>query len=234
MKLTWHGHSCFSLEFGSNKILIDPFLKESPVFDSANFDEVIKGTTHIALTHGHFDHLGDSVEIAKTCDAMLIANYEVCMWLAKKGVEKINPAVTGGTLHQSEFSVTFVHAQHSSAFIDEEGISHSLGNANGLVFHIEGEKSIYFMGDTDIFGDMALINELHQPQIGVVPIGDRFTMGSAVAALTCDRYFNFEHIIPCHFASFEALDKNSDSFKVALGQNASKLATPSIGEAFEL
>ncbi|MBX8819097.1 metal-dependent hydrolase, partial [Ochrobactrum sp. MR31] len=91
------------------------------------------------------------------------------------------------TVFHNGFSVTFVNALHSSASLTEDGISHSLGNANGLVFHFddEGAPVLYHMGDTDIFSDMALINELHQPEIALVPVGDRFTMGGAVAALAC-------------------------------------------------
>lgn len=239
MKITWYGHSAFGLEFGGNKILIDPFLKGNPAFTNDSFEETIKGTTHIALTHGHSDHVGDTIEIAKQTGAKVIANYDLCMWLGKKGVENIDPGNTGGTLQQtgsqkSGFSVTFVQAQHSSCHVDENGVSHALGNANGLVFHIEGEKSVYHMGDTDIFGDMALIQELHQPQIGIVPIGDRFTMGAAVAALSCSRYFQFEDIFPAHYASFDVLEKTADSFINALEKQGEKVKTPKVGEAIEV
>lgn len=234
MKITWYGHSAFSLEFGSNKILIDPFLKDNPAFADQSFEDVIKGTTHIALTHGHYDHMGDTVEIAKETGAKVIANFDVCMWLAKKGVENIDPGNTGGTLQQAGFSVTLVHAQHSSCFLDEDGISHAMGHSNGLVFHIEGEKSVYHMGDTDIFGDMSLIQELHQPQIGIVPIGDRFTMGAAVAALSCRRFFQFEDIFPAHYASFDVLEQTADSFINALEGHGEKVKTPKVGEAVEV
>ncbi len=80
------------------------------------------------------------------------------------------------------------------------------------------------MGDTDIFGDMALVQELHQPQIGIVPIGDRFTMGGAVAALACQRYFKFDTILPCHFGSFPIIDQNADKFVQAMDKDASKVS----------
>ena len=109
------------------------------------------------------------------------------------GVKALEMGNTGGTIHLDGLSTTFVNALHSSAQITEDGVSHSLGNANGLVLHFEDEPTLYHMGDTDIFSDMALINELHQPEIGLVPIGDRFTMGGAVAALACQRFFKFAH-----------------------------------------
>ena len=86
-----------------------------------------------------------------------------------------------------------------------------LGNPRGLVLHFPGDKTLYHMGDTDIFSDMALINELHEPTIGIVPIGDRFTMGGAVAALACRRFFNFETVIPCHFGTFPIIDQTPDN-----------------------
>ncbi len=110
------------------------------------------------------------------------------------------------------FSTTFVNALHSSAQITEDGVSHSLGNANGLMLHIEDEPSLLHMGDTDIFTDMGIINELHAPDIGIVPVGDRFTMGGEVAALACQRFFDFKHAIPCHYGTFPIIDQTPEKF----------------------
>ncbi len=224
MKLTWYGHSAFGLEFGNSKVLIDPLLKKTPWFDGllseAEADAAMEGTTHIVLTHGHFDHVGDTLEIAGKTGATVISNFDLCMWLANKGLEKIDPTNTGGTVFHDGFSVSFVQAIHSSAQVGEDGISHSLGNSNGVVLHIDGEKSVYHMGDTDIFGDMALVQELHQPQIGIVPVGDRFTMGGAVAALACRRYFKFETIIPAHYGSFPIIDQTAEKFVTAMEDGA--------------
>ena len=231
MKLTWYGHSAVGIEFANTKILIDPMLKNIPWLDAELADKAIEGTTHIVLTHGHGDHVGDTVEIAQDTGATVIGNFDLCMWLAKKGVEKFDPANTGGTVFHDGFSVTFVQALHSSAHIDEDGTSHSLGNPNGVILHIEGEKTVYHMGDTDIFGDMTLVQELHQPQLGIVPIGDRFTMGGAVAALACRRYFKFETIIPAHYGSFPIIDQTTDKFIAAMEDEAEKVQTMEPGEA---
>ncbi|MBF6309105.1 metal-dependent hydrolase, partial [Nocardia farcinica] len=110
------------------------------------------------------------------------------------------------------FTITFVNALHSSAMLTENGVSQALGNPNGLVFHFEDAPTRYHMGDTDIFSDMGLINELHQPEIGIVPSGDRVTMGGAVAALACQRYFNFKTVLPCHYGSFPIIDQTADKF----------------------
>ena len=233
MKITWFGHSAFGVEFGDTKILIDPFLKGNPSFDESTFSSAIANTTHIVLTHGHGDHVGDTVEIAKANGAPVIANFDLCMWLAGKGVENVDPTNTGGQVSYPGFSLTFVQAIHSSVHLDENGVSHALGNPCGVVLHIDGQKTVYHMGDTDIFGDMALIQELHQPQIGIVPIGDRFTMGGAVAGLACRRYFRFETILPCHYASFGIIDQNADKFLAGLKEQSTKVRLLESGASFE-
>ncbi|PYE89684.1 metal-dependent hydrolase [Phyllobacterium leguminum] len=232
MKLTWLGHSAFRVEIPDATILIDPFLTGNPGASGVDLKEAVKGATHIALTHGHGDHIGDTVKIAKEIGATVIANADLAAWLAHQGVEKVDPGNTGGTLIQNAFSVTFVNALHSSATITEDGVSHSLGNANGLVFHFEDAPTLYHMGDTDIFSDMALIDELHRPEIGIVPIGDRFTMGGAVAALACQRYMKFSTVIPCHYGSFPIIDQTADKFVTAMGEgaNGTKVEVPKPGE----
>lgn len=230
MKLTWLGHSAFRIDVNDSVILIDPFIKGCG-HSEAQFDEYISGTTHVALTHGHGDHLGDTVEIAKSTGAKVIANADLCNWLgARHGVENLDRGNTGGTIAHDDFSVTFVDAKHSSAFVTDDGISHGLGHSNGLMFHFRDAPSLLHMGDTDIFSDMALIEELHQPDIGIVPIGDRFTMGSAVAALACQRYFNFSEIIPCHYGTFPALMPTADQFVEAMGEDRDKVKALSVGE----
>ena len=162
MKIIWHGHSSFTISFSDIKIIIDPFLSGNPNFGNQNMDEITSELTHIALTHGHNDHVGDTVDLAKKTSAEVIANADLCSYLATKGLNKFNQGNTGGTIVYDKFSVTFVQAHHSSSTVDENGISHSLGFSNGLVFHIKNEKTVYHMGDTDIFGDMQLIEELHK------------------------------------------------------------------------
>ena len=199
MKITWLGHSAFRIEAGEATILIDPFLTGNPSWGKG-WEETARGVTHVLITHGHNDHVGDAVAIVKKTGAMLVANYEICMYLVGQGVDagRINPGNSGGTVDCGGFTTTFVQALHSSSFGGEGGSNVYLGNPLGLVLHFPNDKTLYHMGDTDIFSDMALVNELHEPRIGLVPIGDRFTMGGAVAALACRRFFTFETVIPCH------------------------------------
>lgn len=216
MKIRWLGHSAFRIETAKDTILIDPFFTHNPAFQGQDIKDVTKGVTHILLTHGHMDHVGDTIALAGELDAEVVANADLGDWLEFRGVKKVNPAGTGGTIHTGNFSVTLTNALHSSAHLTEDGISHSLGSANGLMLHFDDEPSLLHMGDTDIFGDMALIEELHQPDIGLVPIGDRYTMGGAVAALACRRFFNFKTVIPCHYKSFGVLDQSADKFTAGM------------------
>ncbi|BCH32680.1 UPF0173 metal-dependent hydrolase [Mesorhizobium sp. L-8-10] len=235
MKITWYGHSAFRVEAGGAKILIDPFLTGNPSWGKG-WEEAAEGVTHVLLTHGHNDHVGDAVPILQKSGAMLVANFEICMFLVGKGVsdKKINPGNHGGTVDCGGFTTTFVQALHSSSFGGERGANTYLGNPGGLVLHFPEEPTVYHMGDTDIFSDMALINELHEPKIGMVPIGDRFTMGGAVAALACRRFFNFETVIPCHYASFGIIDQTADKFVAGMEGSKTRVALPKVGEAFTI
>lgn len=230
MKITWLGHSAFRIETAKSKILIDPFLTGNPGFAGLNLKEATADITHILLTHGHGDHVGDAVGLAKETGATVLANADLAAWIASKGVDRLEMGNTGGTIHFGDFTVTFTNALHSSAQITEDGVSHALGNANGLVLHVEDGPTVFHMGDTDIFSDMALINELHQPDIGIVPIGDRFTMGGAVAALAVQRYFNFETAIPCHYGTFPIIDATPEKFVAGLEDAKTRVAAPKAGE----
>lgn len=235
MKITWYGHSAFRVEAGDAKILIDPYLTDNPSWGKP-WEEPAKGVTHVLLTHGHGDHVGNAAEILKKTGAQLVANFEICMYLVGKGVseKKINPGNTGGTVDCGGFTTTFVQAMHSSSMPGEGGANTYLGNPLGLVLHFRGDKTLYHMGDTDIFSDMALINELHEPQIGLVPIGDRFTMGGAVAALACRRFFKFETVLPCHYGTFGIIDQNADKFVAGMEGSGVEVKVPEVGGSVTL
>jgi len=158
------------------------------------------------------------------------------MYLVGQGVDnqKINPGNHGGTVDCGSFTTTFVQALHSSSASKDDGTNVYLGNPLGLVLHFPSDKTLYHLGDTDIFSDMALINELHEPKIGLVPVGDRFTMGGAVAALACRRFFDFETVIPCHFGTFGFLDQNADKFLAGLEGSSIDVKLPKVGESVEL
>ncbi|HKZ96731.1 MAG TPA: metal-dependent hydrolase [Hyphomicrobiaceae bacterium] len=226
MNITWLGHSCFRIETGGSIILIDPFLKGNPTFERSGvaWETATEGVTHVALTHGHDDHLGDAGEICKTRKATLFAVFELAMFVAAKGAENLEPMNTGGTVRSADFDLTFTNAFHSSS-----SGGHYLGQPCGIVLTTREGKTVYHMGDTEIFGDMALINDLHHPEIGLVPIGDRFTMGARRAALACKKYFKFEAVFPCHYGTFAMLDQTADAFVAEMAGH--KVIVPKAGES---
>lgn len=232
MKLTWFGHAAFRAEIGGSVILIDPFLNHNPAF-RGDFAKATAGVTHILLTHGHGDHIGDTVAIARARNITVVANADIAGYLATEGITRTEAMNIGGTVHFSDFSVSMVNALHSST-LRTGNITQSLGNPAGLIVKADGERTLYHMGDTDIFGDMALIQELHEPRIGLVPIGDRFTMGGTTAALACRRFFDFETIIPCHFGSFPIIDQTADLFVGAMGDQAGRVRLAEVGVSMEV
>ena len=232
MQITWYGHSAFRLDFAGRAVLIDPFFTGNPAFVSDKA-AATKGVTQIVLTHGHGDHVGDTLDIAEQNGATVTTNYDLCMWLAGKGLEKFNPMNTGGTTDLGGFTVTMVRADHSSGDI-KDGMPIYLGNPCGVIIKAAGEPTVYHLGDTDIFSDMALIAEIHQPKVAIVPIGDRFTMSPATAALAVQRFLKVETAIPCHYGSFPIIEPNADGFVAAMKGHTTKVIVPEKGKAFSV
>jgi L-ascorbate metabolism protein UlaG (beta-lactamase superfamily) len=230
MQITWYGHSAFRLDFGGNAVLIDPFFTGNPAFVSDKA-AAIKGVSHVLLTHGHGDHVGDALDIAKTNGATVTTNYDLGMWLVSKGLEKFNPMNTGGTTDLGGFTVTLVRADHSSSEM-VNGTPVALGNPSGVIVKAKGEPTVYHMGDTDIFSDMALIAEIHEPKVAMVPIGDRFTMSPTTAALAVKRFFKLDAVIPCHYGSFPIIEPNAHKFLAAMQGHATKVLVPEKGKPF--
>jgi L-ascorbate metabolism protein UlaG (beta-lactamase superfamily) len=230
MQITWFGHSAFRLDFAGKAVLIDPFFTGNPAFVSDRA-AAIKGVSHILLTHGHGDHVGDTIDIAKQTGATVVANYDLCMWLVGKGLEKFDPMNMGGTTEQGGFSVTLVRADHSSGEM-QNGASVYLGNPCGVIVKAKGEPTVYHLGDTDIFSDMALIAEIHQAKVAFVPIGDRFTMSPATAALAVNKFLKVETAVPCHYGSFPIIEPNADKFVAAMKGSAAKVVVPEKGKPF--
>lgn len=233
MRLTWYGHSAFRVEFGGTALLIDPFLSGNPTWDGG-WEGPAEGISHVLLTHGHDDHFGDTMDIVKATGAEVVGGFEVCTYCGTQGAEKVNPGAHGGTVDCGAFTVTFVNALHSSSKGVADGWVY-MGNPLGLIITPkEGGKRLYHLGDTGIFGDMKLINTLYAPQVGLVPIGDRFTMGAREAAYACRNFFAFDTIVPTHYGTFGLLDPDADRFRSELGDLADRLAVPARGEAIEV
>jgi L-ascorbate metabolism protein UlaG (beta-lactamase superfamily) len=232
MKIDYLGHSAFRIETGKSIILVDPFLTGNPAAKS-DWQTASKGCTHLLLTHGHSDHVGDSVEILKATGAMLVANFEICNYLGAKGAENYSPGNHGGRISFDDFDVIFVNAWHSSSDI-VDGKPIYLGNPSGFIIEPKHEtgKTLYVAGDTGLSLDMQLIQDFYKPVIGILPIGDRFTMGADQAAYACRRFFDFKTIIPCHFASFEGyVASDASAFLEAMGDQASRVKVLAAGQS---
>jgi L-ascorbate metabolism protein UlaG (beta-lactamase superfamily) len=201
--LTWLGHSAFRLETDRGKrVYIDPFLTGNP--KTPEHEKTPERVDVIAVTHGHGDHVGDTIELShRFPDAEIVCQVELKRWLAKKGANVGNvPGLNkGGTQRVGDLFFTLTDARHSSSD-DETG--QYLGEPSGIVIRLEDGVPIYFAGDTCVFMDMQMINHLYEPQLVVLPIGDHFTMGPREAALALD-LLGSPRCVPCHWGTFPIL-----------------------------
>jgi L-ascorbate metabolism protein UlaG (beta-lactamase superfamily) len=157
----------------------------------------------ILVSHGHSDHTDDLVSVARESGATVVAIFEICTWLSTKGISNTAPMNKGGTLEVAGLRVTMTDAHHSSSYIDNGQMVY-LGEPTGYVVRLEDGMSIYFAGDTCLFGDMRLIGELYKPNIAFLPIGDRFTMGPDSAARAAEM-LGVRQVVPMHYGTFPLL-----------------------------
>jgi L-ascorbate metabolism protein UlaG (beta-lactamase superfamily) len=200
------GHAAFTLSNEKHCIAIDPFLTGNPLAEKAGITKESIDPTHIALTHGHTDHVGDTLELATRCGCEILAAFEICEWAAEQGIESVNPGNPGGRFDTDFGWIAFTQAFHSSSF---EG--RYMGMPCGLVLNIGG-VTIYHAGDTALFGDMALIGELYKPDVAILPIGDRFTMGPEHASRAAEM-IKPTIAIPCHYGTWDLIDIDPARFK---------------------
>ena len=208
LTVTFLGHAAFLFSDGENTLVVDPFLSGNPAARRGP-EDVSCG--HVALTHGHSDHIGDAAAIAKRNNAVLLAPFELAAYMKAQGVKKTEPANPGGKIKTPFGFVAFTRAHHSSSVQDENGDSEYMGVACGLVVHMGG-KTVYHAGDTDLFSDMKLIGEIYRPDLAILPIGDRFTMGPELAARAAEMVAA-PLAVPCHYNTMPPIAQNPDNFR---------------------
>jgi len=202
LSITWLGHATFLLQSpGGKRILFDPWVTGNP--SSPDSAKRLGALDLMLITHGHGDHSGDAVAIGRSSGAQIVAPYELSVWLQQKGLKHVTGMNPGGTLKALGLSITMVPAVHSSS-VEEDGRIIYLGVATGYVVSFEDGLTIYFAGDTSIFGDMRLIGEMYRPSIAFLPIGDLYTMGPEQAAKACE-LLGVKQVVPMHYGTFPAL-----------------------------
>jgi L-ascorbate metabolism protein UlaG (beta-lactamase superfamily) len=201
MKITWLGHGTFQLVLPDGETLIlDPWTDGNPKFP-AGFK--IDRVDTILISHGHFDHIHDAVPLAKKFTPNVVAIFETCVWLESKGVKNTRSMNKGGSQKVGSVNITMVHAIHSCGIQDGDQIVYG-GEAAGYVLRFDDGRTVYFSGDTNVFTDMQLIEQLYHPEIAFLPIGGLFTMSPYEAAAAC-KLLQVKKVIPMHYGTFPAL-----------------------------
>jgi L-ascorbate metabolism protein UlaG (beta-lactamase superfamily) len=197
-RITYLGHSTFRFVTpGDEQIIIDPFLTNNP--QTPEDLKRVGELDTILITHGHFDHFDDVESLAAQTDAGTISNFEIMSYLQGQGVEKAGPIMKGGSAQVGGIKVTATHAFHSSSIALDDGSYIYAGEPLGFVVEFESGFKLYHAGDTALFGDMQLIGELYSPDLALLPIGDRLTMGPLEAAHAA-RLLGVNHVVPMHYS----------------------------------
>lgn len=226
MKLSYHGQSVVRAETSKHTILFDPFISEN---DKCDLDASQVKADVILLTHGHNDHVGDTVDIAKRNDALVVAPNELANYMASKGL-RTHPMHIGGA-HEFEFGrVKFTQAFHGSSYTEPDGTMIYTGMPAGILLTVEG-KTIYHVGDTALFSDMKMIGDRNDIDVAFIPIGDNFTMGPEDALQAAD-WIQAKTVVPVHYNTFPLIEQDGEAFaqKVKTGEGKAL----EIGESMNL
>lgn len=226
MRFTFYGHSCFALELGGKRLLIDPFI--TPNEKAAHIDVKEIKPDYILVSHGHSDHIADCVAIAKKTEIVVVASFEVCAWLQNKGIKNVHPMNTGGKKEFDFGTVRCTSAIHSSGLPDGA----YGGNPMGFIISA-GDESVYFSGDTALTLDMQLVPKWAKLNFSVLPIGDNFTMGYE-DAIEAARMVQCTTVVGVHYDTFPYIVIDHDKVKAAFASAGIRLVLPAIGETIEL
>lgn len=225
MELTYHGHSIVKIRTADTTILIDPFINGNGLTDLKVENEK---PDVILLTHGHNDHVGDTIELAKSNNALVVAPNELAVYLGKQGLN-VHPMGIGGAYEFPFGKVKYTLAFHGSVYETENEVINA-GNPGGILFTAEG-KTIYHAGDTALFGDMKLIGERNDIDVAFLPIGDNFTMGPDDAAYAVE-LLQPKTVVPIHYNTFPVIKQDPNAFAELV--KASKVQIANAGDKIEL
>jgi L-ascorbate metabolism protein UlaG (beta-lactamase superfamily) len=215
LSITWLGHSTFLIGLPNGKrVLTDPWLGNPNCPPAFAKPESLKPLDLILASHGHSDHIGDVVPVARATGAPVVCLFEVGLYLAEKGLQNVKDMSIGGTQEVAGVRITMTQAVHSGSIVDGGRIVY-LGGAAGFVLRAAGMPTIYVAGDTGIFGDMKIIAELYAPEIAFLPIGDLYTMGPDTAAIAA-RWLGVRQVVPMHWGTFPALTGTPAALKEQL------------------
>lgn len=226
MNLTYYGHSCFSITVNGKKLLFDPFITANELAKHININTI--EADYILLSHAHFDHVADVESIAKRTGATIIANYEIAMWFAAKGITNYHPMNTGGKRSFDFGSVKCVNAIHSSSFADGS----NGGNPMGFII-LNDEQNFYYSGDTALTLDMQLIPMFAAINFAILPIGDNFTMGPE-DAVQAAKMVQTKTVIAVHYDTFGYIKTDHQKAVELFKNNELDLKLPAIGETIIL
>ncbi len=237
MEIHYHGHSCFEIRDGETCLLLDPFLKPNNPVALSTAEDV--DATHIAISHGHVDHVADAVGIAKRTGAPCVAIVELANWLQGQGVENVSDPNLGGTVHFDWGSVKLVPAWHTNTVAGSEEAPYSaehgvvMGTAAGLIIRIGGQ-TVYHAGDTCLFGDMKLIAERDPVDIVMLPIGGHYTMDRSDAAFAAG-LIGAHTVIPMHYDTFPPIETDAAAFRDEVeSTTSSKVVVMSPGDTHQV
>jgi L-ascorbate metabolism protein UlaG (beta-lactamase superfamily) len=228
-QITWLGHATFQLRFDSGEVLLtDPWTEGNPAYPKGYKIEQVDA---IAVSHAHFDHTDDVVPIAKKFNPKVVAIVETSAWFEKKGIKNTISMNKGGTVDLGFVKLTMTHAVHSSGIKDGSDMIYG-GEAAGYVLTQKDGRRAYFAGDTAAFSDMTLIQQLYQPELAFLPIGDHFTMDPHEAAHAA-RLLKVKKVIPMHFGTFPALTGKPEALADKLKGDAIEVWTLKQGQPVE-